>query len=178
MSTSITDSVYTINTVKDLTKLDLDLDSQHVQFAKIQLALGVAAKEAATNLMVGIEESQALQKECQDMLTIARNHRLDAGERGDKGYLEAPKEFQTTLADYASKYNIDLQNKDNDWKYSEAEMDYIIEQLSARLEQLGANTQTQMVQVNDYMAQYNSYMQAANKAITDGYSTMSKVFGG
>ena len=160
---------------------DIDLGptgSVQFMFAKLQLAQSEICKNQAESYMKQIEDIQAEQKECAEMIAKARELQ-QAAKNGtgdcswDKNASVMPKE----MVDYFNEKGIsfDTCGGEGDYVHNADEWDYNLKSLTNYQEQIGTKTQTLMVYLQDFIGQYNSYLQGANTQIANANQTLTNI---
>ena len=148
-------------------------------FAKLQMELAAAAKDAALDYIGQVEDAQAEQKEVADMLQRCRELQNQAKANG--GCTEMPADIREFMDKNELAYDFttggveDPTRETADSKHNKDEWDVAIQSLQAYQETIGTDIQTLMVYVQDFMGQYNSYTQGANSAIQSGMQTLTSV---
>ncbi|WP_446424026.1 hypothetical protein [Mailhella sp.] len=151
---------------------DIDLGptgSVQFMFAKLQLAQSEICKNQAESYMKQIEEIQAEQKECAEMIAKARELQNEA--KSDDKCTYMPPE----MVAYFEKHGLSTERTgDDDWHNAD-EWDYNLKSLTNYQEQIGTKTQTLMVYLQDFIGQYNSYLQGANTQIANANQTLTSI---
>ncbi|WP_446424027.1 USH1C-binding protein 1 [Mailhella sp.] len=166
---------------------DIDLGptgSVQFMFAKLQLAQSEICKNQATDYMRQIEEIQAEQKECAEMIALARDLQQKAKNgdgvgvdtiKGMKNIYDHCYPMPQEVVDYMDKRGLSYPNSDNDYNLGHEEWDYTLKSLTNYQEQIGTKTQTLMVYLQDFIGQYNSYLQGANTQIANANQTLTNI---
>ncbi len=166
---------------------DIDLGptgSVQFMFAKLQLAQSEICKNQATDYMKQIEDIQNEQKECAEMIELARDlqqkiKNLEGvgvetieGEKNRWGHCyPMPQE----LVDFMDERGLSYPSSNNDYNLSDEEWDYTLKSLTNYQEQIGTKTQTLMVYLQDFIGQYNSYLQGANTQVANANQTLTNI---
>ena len=163
--------VNTVGTLNDIMQtIDLGpTGSIQMMFAKLQLAQSAICKDQAELYMQQIEDIQAEQKECADMIKQARDLQNKA-KTGDK-CTEMPKEMR----DYFTKHGLTWDKTGSDNLHNSDEWDINLKSLTNYQETIGNKTQTLMVYLQDFIGQYNSYLQGANTQIANANQTLTNL---
>ena len=143
--------------------------SVQMMFAKLQLAQSEICKSQATDYMKQIEEIQNEQKECAEMIELARALQSEA-KSGNKNTL-----MPTDMVNYFNNHNLSFNTDGNDNWHSADQWDYNLKSLTNYQEQIGNKTQTLMVYLQDFIGQYNSYLQGANTQISNANQTLTSL---
>ncbi len=159
------------------------------KFAALQLLQARACKSKASEYIQVVKDSQDKANECSDQISAADSVRVLKAK-------DKKKDVPESFINYCREHNIDIpevytekqiadnkklnkkdpnyiKNMNRDWDYES--WDVALRAIRAYQETLTSHTQTNMVLLNDFTAQYNSYLEGANKACTDGSSTMRSV---
>lgn len=137
-------------------------------FAQLQLNQAQMCKTQARAYITKIQDTQAKQKECAEMIEKARE--IQSKAKNQKNYWS----MGGTLKTYFEKNGLTPPDDDNGY-YNSDQWEHIIKSLTNYQETLGTSTQTDMVYLQDFMSQYNSYLQGANKAIQDSNDTLKNI---
>jgi len=178
-----------VNATSSLSQIMADIDlgptgSVQFMFAKLQLAQSQICKNQAESYMSQIEQIQEEQKECAEMISLARDLQQKIkdlegvgvetikGERNRWGHCyPMPQE----LVDFMDERGLSYPNSDNDYNLGDEEWDYTLKSLTNYQEQIGNKTQTLMVYLQDFIGQYNSYLQGANTQIANANQTLTNI---
>ena len=160
---------------------DIDLGptgSVQFMFAKLQLAQSEICKNQAESYMKQIEDIQAEQKECAEMIAKARELQQAAKNgTGDCSWDKNASVMPQEMVDYFNEKGIsfDTCGGEGDYVHNADEWDYNLKSLTNYQEQIGTKTQTLMVYLQDFIGQYNSYMQGANTQISNANQTLTNI---
>ncbi len=160
---------------------DIDLGptgSVQFMFAKLQLAQSEICKNQAESYMKQIEDIQAEQKECAEMIAKARELQQAAKNgTGDCSWDKNASVMPQEMVDYFNEKGIsfDTCGGEGDYVHNADEWDYNLKSLTNYQEQIGTKTQTLMVYLQDFIGQYNSYMQGANTQISNAKQTLTNI---
>ena len=160
---------------------DIDLGptgSVQFMFAKLQLAQSEICKNQAESYMKQIEDVQAEQKECAEMIAKARELQQAAKNgTGDCSWDKNASVMPQEMVDYFNEKGIsfDTCGGEGDYVHNADEWDYNLKSLTNYQEQIGTKTQTLMVYLQDFIGQYNSYMQGANTQISNANQTLTNI---
>ena len=163
-----------INATNSLSQIMADIDlgptgSLQFMFAKLQMAQSQICKNEAESYMKQIEDIQQEQKECAEMIELARKLQNDA-ESNDK-CTDMPPE----MVEFFEKRGLSWETTGNDKAHNADEWDYNLKSLTNYQEQIGNKTQTLMVYLQDFIGQYNSYLQGANTQISNANQTLTNI---
>ena len=163
-----------VNATNSLSQIMADIDlgptgSVQFMFAKLQLAQSEICKNQAESYMKQIEDIQAEQKECAEMIAKARELQNTAKTEDECTRMpdDMKKYFQERGLSWDTAGNDDLHTAD--------EWDYNLKSLTNYQEQIGTKTQTLMVYLQDFIGQYNSYLQGANTQIANANQTLTSI---
>lgn len=164
-----------VNATNSLSQIMADIDlgptgSVQFMFAKLQLAQSQICKNQAESYMSQIEQIQAEQKECAEMIEMARKLQNEAKE-GDC-CTTMPAEMKTFFSERGLSWDTAGNNDD---LHTADEWDYNLKSLTNYQEQIGNKTQTLMVYLQDFIGQYNSYLQGANTQIANANQTLTNI---
>jgi len=163
-----------INATNSLSQIMADIDlgptgSVQMMFAKLQLAQSEICKNQATDYMKQIEDIQAEQKECAEMIELARE--LQSKAKSGDTCTDMPPE----MVAYFEKHGLSTERTGGDDSHNADEWDYNLKSLTNYQEQIGTKTQTLMVYLQDFIGQYNSYLQGANTQIANANQTLTSL---
>ena len=158
---------------------DIDLGPTtgvQMMFAKLQLAQSQLCKNQAESYMKQIEDIQAEQKKCADMIAKARELQNAAKNgTGDCSWDKNASMMPQEMADYFNKHGLSYDKKGNDLANNKDEWDYNLKSLTNYQEQIGTSVQTKMVYLQDFIGQYNSYLQGANTQIANANQVLNNL---
>jgi len=140
-----------------------------MMFAKLQLAQSQLCKNQAESYMKQIEDIQAEQKKCADMISKARE--LQNKAKTDDTTTEMPAE----MVSYFKQHGLTWEKTGNDNFHNKDEWDYNLKSLTNYQEQIGTSVQTKMVYLQDFIGQYNSYLQGANTQIANANQMLTSL---
>ncbi len=178
-----------VNATNSLSQIMSDIDlgptgSVQFLFAKLQLAQSQICKSQAEAYMSQIEQIQEEQKQCAEMIAMARDLQQQA-KNGDGVGVKTIKGMPNIynhcypmpqeLVDYMDARGLSYPNSDNDYNLGHEEWDYTLKSLTNYQEQIGNKTQTLMVYLQDVIGQYNSYLQGANTQIANANQTLTNI---
>jgi len=163
-----------INATNSLSQIMSDIDlgptgSVQFMFAKLQLAQSEICKNQATDYMKQIEDIQAEQKECAEMIAKARELQNQA-KAGDE-CTTMPEDMKA----FFKERGLSWETTGSDDLHDADEWDYNLKSLTNYQEQIGTKTQTLMVYLQDFIGQYNSYLQGANTQIANANQTLTSI---
>ncbi len=163
-----------VNATNSLSQIMADIDlgpSGSVQFifAKLQLAQSQICKNEAESYMKQIETIQEEQKECAEMIELARKLQNDAKSK-DK-CTDMPPE----MVKFFEQRGLSWETTGNDKAHNADEWDYNLKSLTNYQEQIGNKTQTLMIYLQDFIGQYNSYQEGAMSAISSANQTLRSI---
>ena len=172
-----------VNATDSLSQIMADIDlgptgSVQFMFAKLQLAQSEICKNQAESYMKQIEDIQAEQKECAEMIAKARELQQAAKNgTGDCSWDKNASVMPQEMVDYFNEKGIsfDTCGGEGDYVHNADEWDYNLKSLTNYQEQIGTKTQTLMVYLQDFIGQYNSYMQGANTQISNANQTLTNI---
>ena len=163
-----------VNATNSLSQIMADIDlgptgSVQFMFAKLQLAQSQICKNEAESYMKQIEDIQQEQKECAEMIELARKLQNEA-KSGDK-CTDMPPE----MVKFFEQRGLSWEETGGDKSHNADEWDYNLKSLTNYQEQIGTKTQTLMVYLQDFIGQYNSYLQGANTQISNANQTLTSI---
>ena len=163
-----------VNATNSLSQIMADIDlgpsgSVQFMFAKLQLAQSQICKNEAESYMKQIEDIQQEQKECAEMIELARKLQNEA-KSGDK-CTDMPPE----MVKFFEQRGLSWEETGGDKSHNADEWDYNLKSLTNYQEQIGNKTQTLMVYLQDFIGQYNSYLQGANTQIANANQTLTSI---
>ena len=144
-------------------------DSVQMRFAALQLAQSMLCKSAAQDYMDQIEQIQALQKKCSEMIAKARDLQNQA--KKDDTTTTMPQD----MIDFFEENHLHWDEKGDDYNHNKDEWDYNIQSLTNFQESISNKTQTLMVYLQDYIGQYNSFTQGASAQVSQAMQTLTAV---
>ena len=166
---------------------DIDLGPTggiQMMFAKLQMAQSQICKSQANDYMKQIQDIQAEQKSCADMIATARDLQ-NKGKNGEgvgiasiSGTTTRGKDcypMPQKLVDFMDERKLSYPNADKDYILGKDEWDYTLKSLTNYQEQIGNKTQTLMVYLQDFIGQYNSFLQGANTAISNANQVLTNI---
>ena len=164
-----------VNATDSLSQIMADIDlgptgSVQFMFAKLQLAQSEICKNQAESYMKQIEDIQAEQKECAEMIAEARKLQDDA--KNKNKCTEMPDDMKEYFQSRGLSW--DTAGDNDDWHDAD-QWDYNLKSLTNYQEQIGTKTQTLMVYLQDFIGQYNSYLQGANTQIANANQTLTSI---
>ena len=172
--------VNTVGTLNDIMQtIDLGpTGSIQMMFAKLQLAQSAICKDQAELYMQQIEDIQAEQKECADMIKKARElqNKAKSGTgdcKWDKNASVMPDDMVKYFESHGLTY--DTTGGEGDYVHNSDEWDINLKSLTNYQETIGNKTQTLMVYLQDFIGQYNSYLQGANTQIANANQTLTNL---
>ena len=150
-----------------MSNIDLGgVGSLQMLYATLQLAQSGQAKDDAMAYIEKIQNNQAKQEECAEMIRRAQALQNTAGEDG-------ATDMPADMVKFYNDNGIDYDKTATGRRYhNKDEWDFNIQQLTGLRDQLGTSTQQDMVFVNDFMGQYNSLIQGANSTIQQANQTL------
>ena len=158
---------------------DIDLgptSGVQMMFAKLQLAQSQLCKNQAESYMKQIEDIQAEQKLCAEMIAKARDLQNKAKNgTGDCSWDKHASMMPQEMADYFKAHGLTYDTKGNDLANNVEEWDYNLKSLTNFQEQIGNSVQTKMVYLQDFIGQYNSYLQGANTQIANANQVLNNL---
>ena len=158
---------------------DIDLgptSGVQMMFAKLQLAQSQLCKNQAESYMKQIEDIQAEQKLCAEMIAKARDLQNKAKNgTGDCSWDKNASMMPQEMADYFKAHGLTYDTKGNDLANNADEWDYNLKSLTNFQEQIGNSVQTKMVYLQDFIGQYNSYLQGANTQIANANQVLNNL---
>ncbi|MGX8717525.1 MAG: hypothetical protein ACQGQP_00275 [Desulfovibrio sp.] len=164
------DQVRALSLTEIMNDIDLGPTSGvQMMFAKLQLAQSQLCKNQAESYMKQIEDIQAEQKLCAEMISKARE--LQNKAKTDDTTTTMPQE----MVDYFKKNGLKWETTGNDYKHNKDEWDYNLKSLTNFQEQIGNSVQTKMVYLQDFIGQYNSYLQGANTQIANANQVLNNL---
>lgn len=153
--TSAFDTFGISTTVSETGEVTIDEEvSIQKLYAALQLGMSNVYKEDAEYYMAEIEEAQALEQECAEMVAEARA----AQEAGEEMSAEMEQFFI-----------------DNDIPYSEDDWDYNLESLTDFQETVSSETQLNMVYLQEAISYYNSFLQGASSTLSDYEDSITSI---
>ena len=163
-----------VNATNSLSQIMADIDlgptgSVQFMFAKLQLAQSQICKNEAESYMKQIETIQEEQKECAEMIELARKLQNDAKSK-DK-CTDMPPE----MVKFFEQRGLSWETTGNDKAHNADEWDYNLKSLTNYQEQIGNKTQTLMIYLQDFIGQYNSYQEGAMSAISAANQTLRTI---
>ena len=163
-----------VNATNSLSQIMADINlgptgSVQFMFAKLQLAQSQICKNEAESYMKQIEDIQQEQKECAEMIELARKLQNDAKSK-DK-CTDMPPE----MVEFFEKRGLSWETTGNDKSHNADEWDYNLKSLTNYQEQIGNKTQTLMIYLQDFIGQYNSYQEGAMSAISSATQTLRSI---
>lgn len=144
-------------------------DSVQMKFAALQLAQSMLCKDAAMDYMGQIEQIQAQQKKCSEMIAKARELQNQA--KKDDTTTTMPQD----MIDFFNDNGLHWEETGNDYKHNKDEWDYNIQSLTNFQESISNKTQTLMVYLQDYIGQYNSFTQGASAQVSQAMQVLTAV---
>ena len=154
--------------------------TQSVQFlfAKLQMAQSQICKAQAETYMGMIEDIQAEQKLCAEMIEKARE--LQNSAKNGTGDCSWDKKASVMPDDMVKFFNdrglnFDTTGGAGDYVHNADEWDFNLKTLTNYQEQIGNNTQTLMIYLQDFIGQYNSYQEGAMSAISSATQTLRSI---
>ena len=175
----------TINSTPDslavsMSQIDLGPhNSIQFMFAQLQLAQAEICKGQAEAYIDKIKETQEKQKECAEMIEMARElqNKAENGE-GDCSWDKNASVMPQEMKEYFDANGLKYDSDGNDLVHNKDEWEFNIKSLTNYQETLGTSTQTDMVYLQDFMSQYNGFLQGANSAIQDSNDTLTTILRG
>ena len=172
-----------VNATNSLSQIMADIDlgptgSVQFMFAKLQLAQSEICKNQAESYMKQIEDIQAEQKECAEMIAKARELQQAAKNgTGDCSWDKNASVMPQEMVDYFNEKGIsfDTCGGEGDYVHNADEWDYNLKSLTNYQEQIGNKTQTLMIYLQDFIGQYNSYQEGAMSAISSATQTLRSI---
>ena len=163
-----------VNATNSLSQIMADINlgptgSVQFMFAKLQLAQSQICKNEAESYMKQIEDIQQEQKECAEMIELARKRQNEAKTSGE--CTEMPDDMVKFFNDRGLSYD----NARNDKWHDADQWDYNLKSLTNYQEQIGNKTQTLMIYLQDFIGQYNSYQEGAMSAISAATQTLRSI---
>ena len=164
-----------VNATDSLSQIMADIDlgptgSVQFMFAKLQLAQSEICKNQAESYMKQIEDIQAEQKECAEMIAEARKLQSDAKDKNK--CTEMPDDMKEYFQSRGLSW--DTAGDNDDWHDAD-QWDYNLKSLTNYQEQIGNKTQTLMIYLQDFIGQYNSYQEGAMSAISAATQTLRSI---
>jgi len=163
-----------VNATNSLSQIMADIDlgpsgSVQFMFAKLQLAQSQICKNEAESYMKQIETIQEEQKECAEMIELARKRQNEAKTSGE--CTEMPPE----MVKFFEQRGLSWEETRGDKSHDADQWDYNLKSLTNYQEQIGNKTQTLMIYLQDFIGQYNSYQEGAMSAISAATQTLRSV---
>ena len=163
-----------VNATNSLSQIMADIDlgptgSVQFLFAKLQLAQSQICKNEAESYMKQIEDIQQEQKECAEMIELARKQQNEA--KSDGKCTDMPPE----MVKFFEQRGLSWETTGNDKEHNADEWDYNLKSLTNYQEQIGNKTQTLMIYLQDFIGQYNSYQEGAMSAISAATQTLRSI---
>ncbi|NCD25480.1 MAG: hypothetical protein EOL86_07810 [Deltaproteobacteria bacterium] len=151
---------------------DIDLGPAggiQMMFAKLQMAQSQICKSQANDYMKQIQDIQAEQKACADMIEAARTQ-MNAAKTGKNATAMSP-----AMKTFFDERGLSYDKTGGDNAHTEKEWEYNLKSLTNYQEQIGSKTQTLMVYLQDFIGQYNSFLQGANTAISNANQVLTNI---
>ena len=163
------------NVNASVSSLPCGCNSPSFMYAMLQLEQAQLCKDQSEAMMDKIQANQEEQQKTADMISEARNLQAQAQEMEDSGEDVKWTEMSPEMIAFFEEHELAMDESDGDYAHTAEEWDVAIQSLENYQEELSTTTQTDMIVLQDYLGQYNSYLQGANKAVTDGISTLQNI---
>ncbi len=178
-----------VNPNQSLAQIMSDIDlgpggGIQLMFAKLQMAQSMICKNQANDYMQQIQDIQAEQKRCADMISIARDLQ-NKGKNGQGVGLASINGVTTRgkdcypmpqeLVNFMDERGLSYPNADKDYILGKDEWEFTLKSLTNYQEQIGAKTQTLMVYLQDFIGQHNAFLQGANTAVSNANQVLTSI---